>query len=146
NATYLILFIISFFSILRYLELVHTPFTGHLLRSPMTLPISMLVPAFNEEAGIVESVRSYMNVQFREFEVLVIDDGSKDRTFELLKESFRLVPTTRPNPQFLKTQPIRGLHRSALHPHLLVITKENGGKSDALNAGLNLARYPLVCA
>jgi len=146
NALYLVLFIVSFFSILRYLELVHTPFTGHLLRSPMTLPISMLVPAFNEAAGIVESVRSYLNVQFREFEVIVINDGSKDRTFELLQESFDLVPTFRPNPRLLPTRSIRSVYRSVLHPRLLVINKDNGGKSDALNAGLNLSRYPLVCA
>lgn len=146
NATYLILFIVSFFSIMRYLEHVYTPFTGHLLRSPMTLPISLLVPAYNESVGIVESVRSYLNVQFREFEVVVINDGSRDNTLEVLKRGFQLEPTTRANPQFLKTKTIRGLYRSPLHPHLLVIDKENGGKSDALNAGLNLARYPLFCA
>ena len=117
-----------------------------LLEREAYLPISLLVPAYNEEKTIVASVRSFLALHYPEFEVIVVADGPKDRTVEVLKEAFALVPEERPYPRLLPTKPIRGVYRSLLHPQLLVVDKENGGKADALNAGLNLARYPLFCS
>lgn len=114
-----------------------------LLEREAYLPISILVPTYNEEKTIVSSVRSFLALHYPEFEVIVVCDGPKDRTLEVLKEAFALVEVEMPYRRRLGTKPVRKVLRSLKHPNLLVVDKENGGKADALNAGLNLARYPL---
>ncbi|MEN2981835.1 MAG: glycosyltransferase [Thermus sp.] len=117
-----------------------------LLEREAYLPVSILVPTYNEEKTIAASVRSFLSLHYPEFEVIVVADGPKDRTLEVLKEAFRLVEVDLVFRRVLPSKPIRALYRSLTHPNLLVVDKENGGKADALNAGLNLARYPLFCA
>ncbi|GEM49609.1 glycosyltransferase family 2 protein [Deinococcus cellulosilyticus] len=109
-------------------------------------PISVLVPGYNEEPTIAASVHSFLNLQYPEFEVIVINDGSKDKTMEVLIEEFQLEPTIEYPSRVLPTQEVRGLYRSPKHPNLLVIDKANGGKADALNAGIIYATKPLFCA
>jgi cellulose synthase/poly-beta-1,6-N-acetylglucosamine synthase-like glycosyltransferase len=108
-------------------------------------PISILAPAWNEEATIVASVRSLMQLIYPEYEVIVINDGSKDRTLEVLAQAFDLVPIPEASPVPLRTKAVRAVYGAATYPNLRVVDKENGGKSDALNAGINRARYPLFC-
>ncbi|TBH20189.1 glycosyltransferase family 2 protein [Thermus thermamylovorans] len=117
-----------------------------LLEREAYLPISILVPTYNEEKSIVASVRSFLNLHYPEFEVIVVADGPTDRTLEVLQAAFRLVRVDWVFRRVLPARPIRGVYRSLVHPNLIVVDKENGGKADALNAGLNLARYPLFCA
>ncbi len=109
-------------------------------------PVSLLVPAYNEEATIASSIRSMLQLEYPQFEIVVVNDGSKDRTMEVLKEEFALVPFPEAYRVAIPTRPIRGIYRSLRHASLRVIDKENGGKSDALNAGINAARSPLFCA
>lgn len=109
-------------------------------------PVAVLAPAFNEEVTIVESVRSLLALQYPDFEVIVINDGSKDATLQRMIDHFGLTPVDRYHDLIVAHQPIRGLYASPRIPRLLVIDKENGGKSDALNAGINLARAPLFCS
>jgi cellulose synthase/poly-beta-1,6-N-acetylglucosamine synthase-like glycosyltransferase len=111
------------------------------------IPISILVPAFNEEKSIVASVHSLLSLHYPMFEVIVTSDGSTDRTIELLEDAFGLVEASYHLYQnSVTTRPVKRIFRSIRYPSLLVIEKENGGRADALNAALNLARYPLVCA
>jgi poly-beta-1,6-N-acetyl-D-glucosamine synthase len=77
--------------------------------------------------------------------VIVVNDGSSDRTLERLASEFALERYETFPRLFVETAPVRGMYRSARHPQLVVVDKENGGKADALNAGLNLARYRYVC-
>ncbi len=112
---------------------------------PLTPPVSVLLPAFNESAAIIESVASLLGLRYPEFEVIVINDGSKDDTLQQVVEAYGLEPLDRDPPNTLETQPIRGIYQSRAYPELIVIDKENGGKADSLNAGINAARYPLVC-
>lgn len=105
------------------------------------------MPAYNEQAGIVEAVRAMSSLRYPEYEVVVIDDGSSDRTLDVLVKAFDLVPVPRVVPADV---PVRGAVDQVLVSrqgarNVTVVGKVNGGKADALNVGINLARYPLVC-
>jgi len=112
----------------------------------MSMPVSILVPAYNEERSIVASLRSLLTSQFIEFEIVVINDGSKDQTMAALTDAFGLVKVGRIPRSNIPTKPIRGVYTSLLEPRVVVIDKANGGKADGLNAGVNHAIYPLFCA
>ncbi|MBQ4249674.1 MAG: glycosyltransferase family 2 protein [Clostridia bacterium] len=107
------------------------------------VPISVLVPAYNESATIVDNTKNLLSLDFGHYEVIVINDGSKDNTLELLKDAFNLIKIDQPYKRSIETQPIKDIYRSAAYPNLVVIDKENGGKADALNAGINVSMYPV---
>lgn len=109
-------------------------------------PISILVPAYNEEATIIPSIRFSLALRYPEFELVVVNDGSTDRTLDLLREEFRLVEVEKPIKIVLKHAQIRAVYASLDYPQLIVVDKENGGKADALNAGMNVSQFPLVCS
>ena len=113
--------------------------------SDAALPIAILAPAYNEEVTIVDSVRSLLALHYPNFQVIVINDGSADRTLDELQGAFELEPADVAFDEAVPHQPIRGIFKSAVQPRLLVVDKENGGKADALNAGINVARAPLFC-
>lgn len=118
----------------------------HLRVSPFTPPVTLLVPAHNEEQFIVESVRSLLSIDYPDLEVIVINDGSLDSTLEQLKHAYRLKPAKLLYIQEVPSAKIHGIYRSELQPHLIVVDKEAGGsKADAVNAGLNAATSPYVC-
>jgi cellulose synthase/poly-beta-1,6-N-acetylglucosamine synthase-like glycosyltransferase len=108
-------------------------------------PVSILVPAYNEEATIAASVRSMLQLTYSEYEVVVVNDGSKDATLEVLKREFGLLPFPEAYRRLIPTKEVRAIYRSTRFPNLRVIDKFNGGKADSLNAGINAARYPLFC-
>ncbi|HVA13027.1 MAG TPA: glycosyltransferase [Stellaceae bacterium] len=109
-------------------------------------PIALLVPAYNEEATVVENIRSLRSLQYPSFEIVVINDGSTDGTLRAVIKAFDLKPIVRAYEPAVSHRLIRGLYGSPEYKNLLVVDKENGGKSDALNAGINLSRSPLFCA
>lgn len=108
-------------------------------------PIALIVPAHNEELTLVERLTSLLAIEYPNFGVIVVNDGSRDRTLEVAIEAFGLSPTERLYDEAVPHKPIRGLYASPRHPRLLVADKENGGKADAQNAGIDLARAPLFC-
>lgn len=109
-------------------------------------PIALLVPAYNEEATVVENIRSLLSLHYPTFEIIVINDGSRDGTLKAVIDAFALKPVVRSYDPAVAHRPVRGLYGSPEYPNLIVVDKENGGKSDALNAGINLSRAPLFCA
>jgi len=115
------------------------------LNSQSHLPISILVPAYNEETTIAQTLHSLLNIEFNEFEVIVINDGSTDYTLDRLMDEFHLYPIEMPRRLPIPHKKIYTVYHSHLYHNLVVIDKENGGKSDALNAGINLSSYPLFC-
>jgi cellulose synthase/poly-beta-1,6-N-acetylglucosamine synthase-like glycosyltransferase len=116
-------------------------------RSNLTPPISILVPARNEEMSIVDSVRSLLALDYPEIEVIVVNDGSTDNTLGVLQQNFGLAQSDILHVSSIPTSPVRGVYMSAVDKRLLVLDKESSGrKADALNAALNAASAPFVCA
>ncbi|HSA95033.1 MAG TPA: glycosyltransferase family 2 protein, partial [Acidobacteriota bacterium] len=146
NTFYFLFNILSLAGILRYRRMVTFVRFGEIFRMPIVRPISVIVPAYNEAAGIIESVRSLLSLSYPVFEVIVVNDGSTDGTLERLVEAFELRPSKAVFRKSVQTLPVRGIYRSAVQPKLVVVDKINGKKADALNAGLNISRYPLFCA
>jgi len=130
----------------RYTARVKVTSLRRVLRSPLAPRISILVPAYNEAAGIVDSVRSLLALDYPQLEVVVISDGSTDATIQTLIESFELHRSRKVMPPHLSCQPVRAVYTPRGQLRLLVIDKDNGGKADSLNTGINFASYPLVCS
>lgn len=144
NLVYLVLNLVSLVSIKRYMP------TRALSDLPNDLgnlmpPVSILVPAYNEELTIVSTVKSLLQQEYPQFEILVINDGSTDNTLDVLRKGLDLVAFPEAYRVRLPTRPIKLVYRSLRFPNVRVIDKENGGKADSLNAGINCSRYPFFC-
>lgn len=145
NGLYTLFIVISLFHIYRHMILASREKLEMMLSNVLYRPISIIVPAYNEEETIVSSVASLLRLHYPEFEIVVVNDGSTDGTLERLKESFRLVRIDKPVRIVLKHKPIKDIYVSLDYPNLLVVDKENGGKADALNCGINVCTYPFFC-
>ena len=119
---------------------------SRLLGSAVAPRISMLAPAHNEGPTVAESVRSLLTLRYPNLEVVLVNDGSTDETMAVLKQEFDLVPVHSIYRRLIDHKPLVGLYRSPANPGLVVVDKENGGKADALNAGMNVASGDLACA
>ena len=147
NTFYVLFNLLSLAGILRYRRMITFVRFGEIFRMPIVRPVSVIVPAFNEEAGIIDSVRSFLSLRYPVFEVIVVNDGSTDGTLARLVEAFDLRASRSVFRRSVPTRTIRGIYRSPVHTRLVVVDKVNGGgKADAMNAGLNVSRYPLFCA
>lgn len=109
-------------------------------------PISILVPAHDEERTIVVSVLSFLTLEYPRHEVIVVNDGSGDGTMEALRTAYELYDVPQAYPAVVEAGEVRRYYRSKVHAKLSCMDKAAGGKGDALNAALNAARYPYVLA
>jgi poly-beta-1,6-N-acetyl-D-glucosamine synthase len=116
-----------------------------LAASRFSIPVSVIVPAYNEAILIESAVRSLLAFNYREFEIIVVNDGSHDDTLEVLRRAFGLERREMFYRKRFHGEPVRAVYGSRMHRNLIVLDKKNGGKADALNAGLNLARYRYIC-
>ena len=144
NLGYLGQNLIAIYGIRRYLRASaiddHDP--GY---STVHLPISLVVPAYNESKSIVTSIKALLQLEYPDFEVIVVNDGSTDDTLEKLIEAFQLYPYPEAYRIQVPCKAVRATYRSVRYRNLRVVNKENGGcKADASNAGINICRYPLV--
>lgn len=144
NGSYILLNLLSIISMRSYMDRHALDKLPHAFNG-FEPPISLLVPAYNEETTIVASVRSLLQLNYPDYEVVVINDGSKDGTLERLRSEFLLLDFPAATRLQVPCKAVRGFYRSTTYANLRVIDKENGGKADALNAGINAARYPLFC-
>jgi cellulose synthase/poly-beta-1,6-N-acetylglucosamine synthase-like glycosyltransferase len=143
---YLVLYASAALDMWEYLRRVRAEKYSQILSSEIAPSISMLVPAHNEEATIKESVRALLTLTYPRLEIVVVDDGSTDGTLPELISTFALVPMDPIYDRQIVTKDVQSLYRSKQYPNLVVVSKENGGKADSLNVGLNIATSELVCA
>jgi cellulose synthase/poly-beta-1,6-N-acetylglucosamine synthase-like glycosyltransferase len=145
NAVYIVLLLLSVIKVRTSTRLWNLK-TMSILFKPRMLPsVSIIAPAYNEEKTIIESVNSLLNLKYPEYELVVVNDGSKDRTLDTLISYYELKRTDHYFAERLKTAPVRGIYKSRLYPRLIVVDKNNGGKADSLNAGINVATKEYFC-
>jgi cellulose synthase/poly-beta-1,6-N-acetylglucosamine synthase-like glycosyltransferase len=146
NSVYLFTSIVAFRDIRKYIRRLESLDITELLSSEGSLPVTIIAPAYNEATTCVASVRSLLTLEYPQYEILLVNDGSRDNTVERLMEAFELKPAARLPTADLATARVWQVYQSQRSPNLWVIDKENGGKADALNAGLNHCVTPLFCA
>lgn len=145
NGMYLLLMLLSLISVwLNNRRRAYENLT-YLRQSPVTPPVTIIIPAWNEEGVIIDTVRAVLTTDYPALEIIVVDDGSTDRTLGRLIEAFDLFKTDGIYRPHLATRRVKAIYQSPLGPRFLVVHKERGGKSDALNAGINLCRTPYFC-
>lgn len=144
SSVYLSLSVLAFIRIRNYIISTKSENFENIFYKGLYKPVSVLIPAYNEEKSIVASVDSVLSLNYPEFEVIVINDGSTDSTFEVLREHFKMVEIELDPEYKSKKENIISVFTSRTD-RLIVINRKNGGKAAALNTGVHMSRYPLVC-
>lgn len=144
-ASYLILGIFSAIALRKYLRKNSFVNYNSLVLSPLSPKISIIAPAFNESKTIIDNVRTLLSLYYNNFEVIIVNDGSTDDTFELMKDAYDLVKVNYYFDYRIPCERIRGVYRSKnpSYNRLTIIDKNNGGKADSLNAGINICHSDL---
>ena len=150
NTLNLSLALLAWVRVRFFLRLKTVNSLGSVYASASTPPVSIIVPAFNEQETVVESVRSLTKLYYPELEIVIVNDGSSDRTLDELTAAFGFHRRDVGYEPIVATRPIRGFYDAPAPAdtpvtRFILVDKENGGKADALNAGLNAALSPLVC-
>lgn len=142
-------FFLGYFSVkklrLHFKKNVYTDYNS-VATSQLSPSVSIFVPAYNESANIINNVKTLLNLRYHNFEVIVINDGSKDNTFKLVRDYFKLEKSNYFFDYHIPTKKVKGIYKSSnpAYSKLTLINKVNGGKSDSLNAGINISRNDLV--
>jgi biofilm PGA synthesis N-glycosyltransferase PgaC len=142
---YLLLVFLGASQIRRYQGGITFAEFDRIAKSELSMPVSVIVPAHNEEAIIVNTVENVLKLNYPQHEVIVVDDGSTDGTISVLREHFALRKVDKPKRGRIDTRTIHAVYESEKHPNLTVAEKENGRRADAINAGASLSHYPLLC-
>ena len=142
---YLGLLVLSYISAKNQLRLWRAKSMSLLFKKNVMPSVSIIAPAYNEEKTIIESANSLMNLKYPDYELIIVNDGSKDNTLEILIRYFDLTRVDYMIDTKLNTKPVRGVYMNRQMPKLIVVDKENGGKADSLNAGINVANKEYFC-
>jgi cellulose synthase/poly-beta-1,6-N-acetylglucosamine synthase-like glycosyltransferase len=145
NGMYAVLMVCSMYSVNLHGKRVASTDYERVLDSPTTPPVALIIPAFNEEQAILQTVLSVMELRYPEKEIIVVDDGSTDATSARLINHFHLMEMDLIYREKVRATPPFAFYYNPKHPELLLVRKQNGGKPDALNVGLNIARSPYFC-
>lgn len=141
---YIFLNLISFRNISKYTKKIKYVELKDIFRLHNFKPVTVIVPAYNEENGIVESVRSFLQLEYPDYQLIVVNDGSTDGTLEQLFKHFQIRQASFSPYYEIASQPIKAVYLSPAYPNLFVIDKENSGKADSINAAINISRNPLI--
>lgn len=146
NGIYLALLIFASGKIVNHLSRLEYGRYQRSIHPSVAPPISVIVAAYNEESNIVDSIRSLLELNYPDFEIIVVNDGSSDRTLASLIEAFGLSRANIIYRQALATASVKGFYITPREPRLIVIDKAHAGKSDSLNVGINVSRAPYFCS
>jgi biofilm PGA synthesis N-glycosyltransferase PgaC len=144
--SYLLLGIFSAMALRKYLRKNSYINYNTLVLSPLVPRISIIAPAFNESKSIIDNVRTLLSLYYNNFEVIIVNDGSTDDTFQKIVQAFELVKVNYYFDYRIPCERIKGVYKSdnPSYNRLTVIDKNNGGKADSLNAGINISRNSLI--
>lgn len=145
--SYVVLAIISAIETIEYVKKNSFVNYKEILSSTFSPSISIIAPAYNESLNIVENVRSLLSSHYVNYDVIIVNDGSKDDSLSRLIEAYDLIQIDHYINEQIKTKPLRnGIYKSTnpAFDKLIVVDKENGGKADALNMGLNISKNKYV--
>ena len=145
HAIYLLLVLLGAMQIRRYGRGITFAEFDRISRSELSMPVSIVIPAHNEEAIIINTAENALRLNYPQHEVVVVDDGSTDETVDVLVRHFRMHRVDKYGSKHIPTAHILGVYQSADHPNLVVVAKENGRRADAINAAVPLTRFPLLC-
>jgi cellulose synthase/poly-beta-1,6-N-acetylglucosamine synthase-like glycosyltransferase len=146
NISYLVMLIVALKTSAAHQRRLTSHNLSWIKESPIVPSVTIIAPAHNEEASIRVAVHNLLELDYPELEVVIVNDGSDDRTLEEMREEFHLRPVRGVYVPVAPSAKVRGLYRSTLDSRLLVVDKRNGGnKADAVNAGLNVATSTYVC-
>lgn len=144
--SYLVLAIMSLDEMKNHLERSEGTDYRAILASPLAPKVSLIAPAYNESLTIIDNIKSLLSIHYSKFEVIIVNDGSKDDTIDKVIKYFELEEVKPVYEKALHHKPIRGIYKSKnrAYKKLTVVDKENGGKADALNAGINICSNDLI--
>ncbi len=143
--SYLLLGIFSALALRRYQRKNSYVNYNSLVLSPLSPKISIIAPAYNESKTIIDNIRTLLSLYYNNYEVIIVNDGSTDNTFDLVREAYDLIRVNYYFDYRIPCERIRGVYRSKnpSYNRLTVIDKVNGGKADSLNAGINICQSTL---
>lgn len=142
---YLTLLILSYLNVRRQTRLWKVKKSSLLFKKKMLPSVSIIAPAYNEAETIIESANSLLNLKYPDYELIIVNDGSKDNTMEVLIKYFDLTRVDYLFDKKLNTKPVRGIYMNRSLPKLIVVDKVNGGKADSLNTGINISTKEYFC-
>jgi peptidoglycan-N-acetylglucosamine deacetylase len=145
NIIYFIILFFSFVGVLQQIKYWKLKKVSFLFKKNILPSISIIAPAYGEESTIIESANSLLNLKYPDYELIIVNDGSKDKTLETLINYFGLEKVDIYINERINTQPIRGVYTNKSIPKLIVVDKANGGKADSLNSGINVSSKTYFC-
>ena len=145
HGSYLAFIAIGAYQQKRYHKAIQFGEFKRMSESSFSMPVSVIIPAHNEEKLIITTALNVLGLNYPEYEVIIVNDGSNDKTLELLKEKFLLQEIDYVFKKNFDTKPVKKVYRSNSHQNLIVVDKENGGRADANNTAVNYSKYPIIC-
>jgi len=144
--SYCTMFITAMFDIGKRYRLDPSEYDDAHIDAFYSKPVSLLVPAYNEEVGVVDTVYSLLNLRYPQTEIIIINDGSTDTTLQTVIDHFEMKPVNKIIRENIPTKQVIQVYESAIYSNCILIDKVNGGKADALNVGINISKYPYFCS
>lgn len=145
SVIYFILLILSYLNVNKQVKLWKLKNMSLMFKKGMLPSISIVAPAFNEEKTVIESVNSLLNLEYPEYELILVNDGSTDNTLGRLIQTYNLKRVDFVYKEKIATKSVRGIYLNSSLPRLIVVDKVNGGKGDSLNVGINISKKEYFC-
>ncbi len=145
---YAVLLVIAALTLRKYLKRNRSTDYKKLITSALEPAVSVIAPCYNEEDSIVENINALLELQYNNYQVIIVNDGSKDNSLKKAIDAYEMEAVHYFIPKQLKTRTIRAVYKSTnkAYYNLLLVDKENGGKADALNVGINVSENDyIVC-